>query len=315
MLGATFLVALAAVGLMGFATQRGGTCTVAAVEEIFLERRFWRMAALIEASLWVGGGMLLLSVAGLLTRMPVGYEAGAMTIAGGVLLGVGAFMNRTCAFGSIGRLGSGDLAFIGTLVGFFGGSVAVIHIASPREFAGQSSLLQASAWFGLLCILLVFVRLCTHGWTIWRQRIAWHQHIWSPHVATTIIGLAFLVAYLSVGSWTYTDTIVDLSRGSMIEIMPRLLLFAALIAGAVLGAWTAGVSKLIVPSPARVIRHLAGGALMGAGAAMVPGGNDGLILMGMPLLWPYAWLAFASMCITIYIALRLTPRPQVAGRA
>lgn len=311
---AAFLIALTAVGLMGFATQRGGTCTVAAVEEIFLEGRFQRLAALIEASLWVGGGFLLLSVAGLLTRMPVGYEAGAMTIAGGVLLGLGAFVNRTCAFGSIGRLGSGDLAFVGTLVGYFVGNLAVIRIASPSELAGQSSLLQASVWFGLLCVVLVIVRLCTLGWTIWRKRIAWHQHIWSPHVATTIIGLAFLVAYLSAGSWTYTDTIAELARGSTIEIMPRLLLFAALIAGAVIGAWTAGASKLIVPSLARASRHSTGGALMGAGGALVPGGNDGLILVGMPLLWPYAWLAFASMCATVYIALRLASRSQVAGQ-
>lgn len=314
MSAAAFLIALTAVVLMGFATQRGGTCTVAAVEEIFLEGRFQRLAALIEASLWVGGGLLLLSVAGLLTRMPVGYEAGAMTIAGGVLLGLGAFVNRTCAFGSIGRLGSGDLAFVGTIVGYFVGSLAVIRIASPSELAGQSSLLQASVWFGLLCVVLVIVRLCTHGWTIWRQRIAWHQHIWSPHVATTIIGLAFLVAYLSAGSWTYTDTIAELARGSMIEIIPRLLLFAALIAGAVLGAWTAGASKLTVPSLARAGRHSTGGALMGAGGALVPGGNDGLILLGMPLLWPYAWLAFASMCATIYIALRLASRSLVAGQ-
>ena len=44
------------------------------------------------------------------------------------------------------------------------------------------------------------------------------------------------------------------------------------------------------------------GGLMGVGATLVPGGSDGLILIGMPLLWPYAWIAFASMCITIYIA-------------
>jgi toxin CptA len=44
---------------------------------------------------------------------------------------------------------------------------------------------------------------------------------------------------------------------------------------------------------------------MGAGGALVPGGNDALILVGMPLLWPYAWLAFASMCCSIYLAIRI----------
>lgn len=82
--------------------------------------------------------MLLLSVAGLLTRMPVGYEAGAVTIAGGVLLGVGAFVNRTCAFGSIGRLGSGDLAFEGTLDGYFFGTIYIaLRLASRPQVARQ----------------------------------------------------------------------------------------------------------------------------------------------------------------------------------
>jgi toxin CptA len=47
---------------------------------------------------------------------------------------------------------------------------------------------------------------------------------------------------------------------------------------------------------------------MGWGSLLIPGGNDGLILVGMPLAWPYAWLAFATMCATIATA-------QLARRA
>ena len=42
---------------------------------------------------------------------------------------------------------------------------------------------------------------------------------------------------------------------------------------------------------------------MGAGSLLIPGSNDGLILIGMPMLWPYAWLAFGTMCVTIGVAL------------
>ena len=45
---------------------------------------------------------------------------------------------------------------------------------------------------------------------------------------------------------------------------------------------------------------------MGAGSALIPGGNDALVLVGMPLLWSYAWLAFASICITISVATVIT---------
>jgi heme exporter protein D len=43
--------------------------------------------------------------------------------------------------------------------------------------------------------------------------------------------------------------------------------------------------------------------LMGWGSLLIPGSNDGLILIGIPLLRPYAWLAFASMIVVIAAAL------------
>jgi toxin CptA len=42
---------------------------------------------------------------------------------------------------------------------------------------------------------------------------------------------------------------------------------------------------------------------MGWGGLLVPGHNDGLILVGMPLLLPYAWVAFLTMCASIAAAL------------
>ena len=299
----SILIAFSAIGLMGFAIQRGGTCTVAAVEEIVVERRFRRLAALIEASLWVGRGLVLLNAVGLLPVMPVGYAARFTTVAGGSLLGIGAFVNRTCALGTIARLGSGDWAYLATPVGFFLGSLAILH--TPAQLSEGSRVLQASAWLAIICILFFTVRLFTHGRAIRRNGVSPLHHIWSPHVATTIIGITFLAALPTVGNWTYTETLAGLARGATFEMAPRLLLFAALIAGAVFGSWTAGRIKHVAPNAASIGRCLAGGTLMGAGGALVPGGNDGLILVGMPLLWSYAWLAFASMCAAIYLAIRL----------
>jgi len=39
--------------------------------------------------------------------------------------------------------------------------------------------------------------------------------------------------------------------------------------------------------------------MMAWGSLLIPGSNDGLILIGMPLLRPYAWLAFITMCVSI----------------
>jgi toxin CptA len=162
--------------------------------------------------------------------------------------------------------------------------------------------------------VIVAVRLVTHGWHVWRTGSGPLRYIWSPHVATTLSGVAFLAALLTVGDWTYTATLDQFARGGPIDLMRDCLLFVALMAGAVWGGWTVGL-RPTRPTVARVVRCLAGGALMGIGAALIPGGSDGLIFAGMPLLWPHAWLAFASMCVTIYAAVRIAKSTLAGGNA
>jgi hypothetical protein len=305
----SFLIGMAAIGLLGFANQRGGICTVGAIREIVVERRCGRLVALVEASILVGVGLIVLNAAGLLPQAPRGYRAGTATVVGGVLLGIGSFINGSCAIGTIARIGARQWAYFATLAGFFLGSLAMVWLAAPERMDDGSIILIASAWLTTGCIALFIARLLTHGRSIRRTGIPPLHYIWSPHVATTIIGLCFLVVFVTVGGWSYTDTLAGLARGTTLEVVPTLLLFLALFTGALIGGWTAGASGIKFPKATTVGRCLIGGGLMGVGAALIPGGSDGLILIGMPLLWPYAWIAFASMCITIFIATLLT-RPN-----
>ena len=120
-----FLVSALCAGIMGFAIQRGATCTVAAVDEFVNKRRVQRLVSMGEASLWVLSGLLIADALGLLGFMPAGYAIGAANVAGGVLLGVGAYVNRACVFGAIARLGSGEWAYIATPIGFYVGCVSL----------------------------------------------------------------------------------------------------------------------------------------------------------------------------------------------
>jgi toxin CptA len=86
------------------------------------------------------------------------------------------------------------------------------------------------------------------------------------------------------------------------SLTARLALAAALLGGAVWGGWTAGRFRATRITAGALLRCVCGGALMGAGTLLIPGSNDGLILVGMPLLWPYAWVGFAAMCISIGLA-------------
>jgi toxin CptA len=169
---------------------------------------------------------------------------------------------------------------------------------------------------GLALLFLAFVawrlgRPLLAGARAGRLRATVASCVESPHAATTLIGITFVVMLLLVGSWAYTDVLVELARGMAGSVGARALLLVALLLGAVLGGWTAGRFRNTRVSVAQLSRCFAGGVLMGWGSLLIPGGNDGLILVGMPLAWPYAWLAFATMCVTVAAALLL--RRAVAG--
>jgi hypothetical protein len=117
LLSIAFAVAAICAGLMGSAIQRGATCTVAAMDEVVRKRAFSRLGSMLEASLWVLGGLLIAQAFHALPRMPAGYAVTWSTILGGALLGVGAFVNGACVFGAIARLGSGEWAYLLTPIG------------------------------------------------------------------------------------------------------------------------------------------------------------------------------------------------------
>ena len=92
------------------------------------------------------------------------------------------------------------------------------------------------------------------------------------------------------------------------SVTVRMLLAAALLAGSLAGGWTAGQWRASLPSTTSALRCFAGGLLMGWGSLLIPGGNDGLVLLGMPLLWPYAWASVITMCAVIAGAIGVQQR-------
>ncbi|HET9642313.1 MAG TPA: YeeE/YedE thiosulfate transporter family protein [Burkholderiaceae bacterium] len=309
-----FLGAFLAVGFMGYAIQRGGTCTVAAVDEIVTRHRATRLAGMVEASLWVAGGIALLHGLGRLPIMPMPYAVTSYTILGGALLGLGAWVSGACVFGAIARFGSGEWAYVATPLGYFAGCTTIGLFAMPAAMRLHtvSPVLRFP-----LAVALLFA-----AFALWRVLPALRRprtiaaRVWAPHAATSVIGVTFLVALLLAGgTWAYTDVLADLARGMPRGVGTRSLLLLALFGGALAGGWTAGRLKPARPRASHVLRCFAGGVLMAWGSLLIPGANDGLILIGMPMLWPYAWLAFASMCVAIAGAmLARRALPQVTLR-
>jgi len=312
LLSVAFAVAAICAGLMGFAIQRGATCTVAAMDEVVRKRAFSRLGSMLEASLWVLGGLLIAQAFHALPRMPAGYAVTWSTILGGALLGIGAFVNGACVFGAIARLGSGEWAYLLTPIGFYVGCLTadtVFTVPAPHKLPSDSPVLQASAWLAVIFLVAMIWRIgrALHDAraaspsqdTVAALRHALANHVWSPRGATTVIGITFFFMFVLTGAWAYTDVLAELARGMAANLSARVVLVVALLLGAMLGGYTAGRFRNAGVTVGGVTKCFAGGVLMGWGSLLIPGGNDGLILVGMPLVWPYAWVAFATMCATI----------------
>ena len=302
--GLFFLLAALAVAAMGFAIQRGATCTVAAVDEVLTQRRTTRLVALVEASLWVTVGLAAATRLHWLAHSPAGFALTGWTIIGAVLLGLGAFVNRACVFGAIARLGSGDWAYGATPLGFYAGclSVGLVFAPAPAHMLEAGSIVFGAAdWvvWPLLVYLICRVAALLVGHIAARKPDATPAHFWSPHTATLVIGITFVTTLMLAGSWAYTDVLAELARGMSHSLLARFLLVLCLLLGALAGGWKAGKLRHTPVSAPALLRCFSGGVLMGWGSLLIPGSNDGLILIGMPLLWPYAWVAFGTMCLTI----------------
>ena len=309
---AAFLVAAAFAVVMGYAVQRGATCMVAAVDEVVSHRRVTRVLALGEAALWVTGGLFVAIHLGLLTQAPQGFAFSVWPILGGALLGAGALVNRACVFGTIARFGSGEWAYALTPIGFFLGCLTAAPVLMgihSTPLTTPSLLYQLPRWVAVLIVPVL-------SWRAYEAVVAararkFGAHVWAPHQATTVIGIAFVVMMLTVGGWAYTELLSEwATNGMALNSLPRALLFVALLSGAVAGGWTSRKIRWKLPTAGAAVRCLAGGWLMGLGSLLTPGGNDGLVLVGIPLLLPHAWSAIAAMIVTIAIGLMLQRRSR-----
>ena len=320
LLSAAVVLTTLCAGVMGYAIQRGATCTVAAVDELLTKRKAKRLLAMGEASLWVAGGLALADVLHALPAMPAAYPASGWVVAGAVLLGIGAWVNGACVFGAIARFGSGDTNYVATPLGYYVGCLSVGTLfAAPAAMRldSTSPLLQAS---GLVALAFV-------AFAAWRTLpplarsafgprdvpgkpigAAIAARVWSPHAATGVIGVTFVIILLLVGVWAYTDVLAQLARGMSMRLALGMVCLLALYLGALAGGWSAGRLHLTAPTLRGATRCFAGGVLMAWGSLLIPGSNDGLILIGMRLLRPYAWLGFATMCVTIAAAMLLAKR-------
>jgi len=230
---------------------------------------------------------------------------------------------RACVFGAIARLGSGEWAYAFTPLGFYVGCVTVQWLpagAAPAPLPNASPLLNGPAWLAAVASAFAVVRVVRPLFVERTAPLPRHllvlvtRRVWSPHAATCVIGVTFVVVLVLSGAWAYTDVLAELARGMASSLPARIGLLLALFTGAVIGGISAGRYRNTRVTAPQVVRCFIGGMLMGWGSLLIPGSNDGLILIGLPLLRPYAWVAFATMCVVIGLAIVVGRRTAPVSR-
>jgi len=303
---AALLVTPVLVFGIGVAIQRGNTCTVVAFDDIVHRRSWDRLLAIVYSWLWIAGGLTLLA-------LTTGYHPGAKlvpvtawSVAGGVILGVGAVINGACTTGTVARIGSGEYAYGLTVVGFFLGCLLAPQFfgraATNHTTSDPTTTVIDHPAFALLGLSLVAAvtarRLLRGPHEGFREFL---RHAWDPRTATLIIATLFVAAVQISGAWAYTDMLGDIAKGVTGHVAVQLALFLALLAGAIVAGRSLRGTRLIGPLAPRAIRCTIGGVVMGVGFSVAPGAFDGLTLFGQPLLLAYAWVVMAASYLSILL--------------
>jgi hypothetical protein len=275
------MVVLAALGfVLGFALNHGSICTVIAATELVSEKRPERMIALAECAVWAALVYAALEATPAMQRgwSPLGYLVPAA-----ILFGIGAYVNGACALGSVAHFGNGDIDY-----GFtFFGVLAVFGIDALFGFIPHRAPASASVALGPALLVIALAAILALRFGVSRRSDS-----------------NFLRLTLSMGTIAIASTIlavlepgfsITTSLGAMVSIP---------VAGAVISIWMFGGSfvsarlrrrrlALKWPTAKSVIRRTLGGALMGLGALLIPGGNDTMLMIGFPMGAWQAVLAYA----------------------
>jgi hypothetical protein len=158
--------------------------------------------------------------------------------------------------------------------------------------------------------------ICWEVFRLWQTREKgrkWRQLFLSRYyrltTAALVLGFSGGVLYALHETWTYTNALKHKIQSLWLPVEKpeciSLLLFLALFCGMLLSALQRGSWRLQWRPTQTWPRHIVGGALMGAGAMLIPGGNDTLVLKSLPGLSPHALPAMIALFLGIGITLSL----------
>jgi len=314
--------------LLGFAAHRASVCAVRAVAEAAHARTLYMLASMAKSSLWV-----VLVLAAVFWQAPEalgGFGGWALTggaVLGGLAFGLGAGINGACAYSTMARLVDGEGGMLASVAGFALGVAAFLAasdaswLARPSPApAGLPALVETAAGTSAAALLLPLALLgllaALEVLRLWRRRPSGsglRALLLAPQyrlsTAALLIGLAAALLAFLAGPSGYSSTFgLLIEAGLGLREPPaaaRWLVLAAVLAGMALSTLQRGSFRPDWRPRRAWLRNLLGGAFMGLGVALTPGGNDALILYALPGLSPHALPALAAMLAGIAAGLAL----------
>ena len=311
---------------VGFAVRRAKLCSFGAIEDALMggDSRRLRTFGLVLGIAILGTQALIFGRVidpDLISYTPPALPVVAIAI-GSLMFGIGMAMVGTCGFGSLVRLGAGDLRSLivvivlgatayatlrGVLSGLRIGFLENLSIAMPGGVHSDMASLSSHAWGSdvriwvaaivglMLCWLALGDRRLRRAPRLLSAGIVLGVGIVAGWIATTTLG-DYFVAPVQPQSLTFVSTIGKALYAGLLNVSNFTDFGVAsvfgVIAGSFLAAWcSAELRWEAFDDDHEMRRHLGGAALMGVGGILAGGCTIGQgITAGsaLALSWPFA---------------------------
>jgi uncharacterized membrane protein YedE/YeeE len=319
------ITALIASFMAGYAMKSRGLCTYAAALQIVEQGRTDRLCDFLGASAWAT--VIVVPFSWWFSQSVIlsgWHEHIIVAIFGGLFLGLGAFVNKGCVFGTFVQLVGGNLTYLGTLAGMaIGVVISQVVLIDIIPKITHSSLVNSPgiysfSWLvftGLFAIAMLFKSRISEASASFRFIKSWQIKPKLEIFFMLVIGIAGGFLFTTISGWDFATVLTNftLNRLDAVNPTPNIIAISctlAMVAGGIYAAITSGRFVFQFSGLFPFMWRLAGGILMGAAARIIPGGNDGMLLKSIPSLAPHAISGFILMIVTMLLLLKYIPNNQ-----
>lgn len=319
---------------LGFVFQRGRFCVTGAFRDVWLS----------GSTRWLTAFGLAIAVQAVIVQFLLGaglIKAGVPQIAwlgvigGSFLFGIGIVLAGGCATGTYYRSGEGLIGSWIALV-FYALLASVMKYGALKPLndaalADKAPLTTIHDSLGISPWVLVAVLVGVVAWALTRQRNVrvatlapsgrrtglahlLLERPWSPNATAVVVGVLAALAYplsnltgrnAGLGITTPSANIVNyLATGDAARIDWGVLFVLGLIPGSYIAAKLSGEFRLRAPDVRTAVRSVAGGSIMGIGAAIAGGCTIGNSLVQTALFGYQGWVAFLFTFLGVGVAAR-----------